>query len=172
MEAETVKKKPKPPRHTDHVPPEIIARTASPDETPPVATRLATLATSSGWDVTVTYARGTLPTTSPHLVHSVAVRMRRGPQQAVAVWNAPATGHKVTWKFEVGARLGRWRCLFGSQEGAMPIKLGSAALKAYLTSDLPVRPQDLPIDIWAPSQASVDAMAVVGDVMEIFLVGA
>lgn len=169
MEAETVKKKPAPKRVVCHLAPEVTARLASRDEIPKVAQTLATLATSHGWEATVTYARGTLPTTQPRLVHSVAVRMRRGHQKAVAVWNAPADGRKVTWKFELGARLGRWKCLFTSTHGVIPIKLGSAELKAYLTSEAPVHPQDLPVDIWAPTQASVDVMAVAGDVMEMFV---
>ena len=170
MEAETAKKKAAPKKIIAYAPPEIIARAATPDETPGVAVSLRKLADRNGWDVTVTYARGTTHTTQPRLVHSIAVRMRRGHQRAVAVWTAPVGPLKLSWKFELGARLGRWKCLFSLQEGVLPIKLGNAALRAYVASDLPVCPQELPVDIWAPTQTSVDVMAVAGDVMGLFLI--
>lgn len=102
MEAETVKTKAKPKKeHVDHPAPEVMAREATPDEIPKTAATLARIATESGWEVSVTYARGTTYSDHPKLVHSIAVRMRREGQRAAAAWMAPVELKAVKRKEKV-----------------------------------------------------------------------
>lgn len=90
MEADTAKAKAKPKKERiEHAPPEVTAREATAEETPKVAIDMAKLAGEEGWEVTITYARGTTDSDNPRLTHSVAVRMKRGPQAAAAVWMSP-----------------------------------------------------------------------------------
>lgn len=90
MEAETAKPKAKPKKERiEHAPPEVTTRDATAEETPKVAADLAKLAAEHGWEARVTYARGTTDSDTPKLIHSIAVRMRRGAQVAAAVWASP-----------------------------------------------------------------------------------
>lgn len=147
MEADTVKTKLKRER-VPWAPPEVVAREATPEETPKPAATLAKQAREAGWVTVVTYARGTTDSDSPKLVHSVAVRMCRGPQRAVTVWTCPVEG-KASWTRQMGARLGRWKCEASGLDGLIPIKLGANDLKTYLLEPLPVANDSLPEDVWA-----------------------
>lgn len=149
MEAETVKASAKPKRQrAAWQPPEVINRPATEEETPKPAADLAKLARENGWDVTVTYARGTTDSDSPKLVHSIAVRMQRGVQRAVAVWMSPVEG-KASWTRQMGARLGRWSCQKSGMSGPMPVKMSSVDLRAHLATPEQVDNASLPSDVWA-----------------------
>jgi hypothetical protein len=66
--------------------PEVPCRLAEPGEIPTGARRVLRVAESAGWRVVATYARGTVPMRRPHVVDSLALRMRAGPSRAVAIW--------------------------------------------------------------------------------------
>lgn len=155
MEADTSKVKAKPKKERiEHVPPEVTSREVTAEEAPKVAVDMAKLAEGEGWDVTITYARGTTDSAQPKVVDSIAVRMRRGPQAAAAVWIRPVVGG--AWKFDMGARAGRWLCQKTGMAGLIPIKLGNAAMKEYLRTPLPVANADLPADIWSAGAGDLD----------------
>lgn len=68
--------------------PVVAMRDARPDEIPPTARKLRDLAEANGWTVRATYCRGTYSTrASSRVVDSLALRMQRGKERAVAVWN-------------------------------------------------------------------------------------
>jgi len=102
MEAESVKASAKPKRErAPWRPPEVTNRPATAEETPKPAADLAKLAVECGWETVVTYARGTTDSDQPKLVHSIAVRMQRGAQRAVAVWMSPVEMQVKTKKRKV-----------------------------------------------------------------------
>lgn len=169
MEADSVKKKATPRKHVDHPPPECGAREAAAEEMPRPAVTLAKVARECGWEVAVTYARGTTDSTQPRLVHSIAVRMRRGAQVAVAAWMR--TVDSGSWKFELGARLGTWRDHGTGMRGLIPVKLGSNDLKAYINSAVPVRPADIRPEVWIPTQVLAEGHEALTGLLE-ELVGA
>jgi hypothetical protein len=68
-----------------HPAPAVPCRPAASDEIPATAARLAKAAAAAGWQVDVTYARGT-PMLGGNLVESVVVRMRSKYKMAVGVW--------------------------------------------------------------------------------------
>jgi hypothetical protein len=78
---------PSPPAVPRHSAPAVPCRLAKVDETPTSAARLAKVAAAAGWDVKVTYARGT-PLQGGELVESVVVRLRSKYRMAVGVWVA------------------------------------------------------------------------------------
>lgn len=169
MEAETVKTKAKPKReHVEHPAPEVMAREAAPDEIPKTVATMAKLAQEAGWEVSVTYARGTTYSTQPKLVHSVAVRMFRNGQRAVAAWVCPVESDRPAWKFDLGARLGRWTCQKTGMSGTFPIKLGSSELKVYLRTPLSTPTPELPVDVWLPSQEAADTQELFAQLARMF----
>lgn len=70
--------------------PEVPARPATDGEMPRAAKLAQRRAESAGWSVMATYARGTRPTGTANkpgaVVDSIALRLRRGRERAVAVW--------------------------------------------------------------------------------------
>lgn len=72
--------------------PEVACRLAEPGEIPRGAAAVLAVAEAAGWTVEPTYARGTSvagPNSKPRhgrVVDSIALRMRRGLDRAVAVW--------------------------------------------------------------------------------------
>lgn len=162
MEAEARKRDaPKKPQ-LKHPEPEVISRPALMDEVPKVARMLADASISHGWNVEITYARGTTPSDrAPALVHSIAVRMRRDGQRAVAVWVAPVATGK--WKFELGARLGAWKSVNPDLDGVIPIKMSASAIKTFIMTPAPVINEVISSEVWGMGEGS-DA-----GVMEMFL---
>ena len=79
--------------------PEVPARVASDAEVPAGARRVAMGAIAAGWVVAATYARGTYPypKLGPRVVDSLALRMWRGRQRAVAVWQDAKFDLAYTW---------------------------------------------------------------------------
>lgn len=77
--------------------PEVRARVATAAEIPKGARAVSTVATSVGWTVVATYARGTYPGRKPRLVDSLALRMWRQPRRAVAVWHGVDFQFACTW---------------------------------------------------------------------------
>jgi hypothetical protein len=77
--------KPAPVPVEPHPAPDVPCRPAAPDEIPTSAARLAKAAAAAGWDVKVTYARGT-PMLGGELVDSLVVRLRAKYRMAVGVW--------------------------------------------------------------------------------------
>lgn len=71
-------------------PPEVTSRDRVEGPVPKAAQALARLAVAHGWAVRVTYARGprvhSTHGTVTRIADSIAVRMRRGEQRAVAFW--------------------------------------------------------------------------------------
>lgn len=162
MEAEVRKKDAPKKQQLEHPLPEVTSRLASMEEVPKPGRMLADASIKHGWTVEITYARGTTPSErSPVLVHSVAVRMRRKGQRAVAVWTAPVVTGK--WKFEFGARLGRWQSTSTSLDGVFPIRLSAADIKAYITTPAPVLNEVILSEVWGMGEG-VDV-----DVVETFL---
>jgi hypothetical protein len=85
----------------------VTARDATPDETPKGAARLAGLAREHDWTVRVTYAKGTAMGNrgeAKGIVESVAVRLRREAQRAVALWLRPDSNWQTdgAWLWTVG----------------------------------------------------------------------
>lgn len=95
-------------------PPEITSRDGVDGPVPKSAQALARLAAANGWRVRVTYARG--PRTAKRIADSIAVRMRRGEQIAVAFWtDAKFDKPAVAWTI-----------------GAAPELLGSEPIKDHI----------------------------------------
>lgn len=80
-----------------HPPPEVHARLANAAEIPRAAARVQRLAQGAGWTVVATYARGTRPGRNPRVVDSVALRMSRSQERAVAVWLDGKFDLAFTW---------------------------------------------------------------------------
>jgi hypothetical protein len=74
-----------------HPAPEVRARVASEAEIPPAARTFMRAAVAAGWTVTPTYARGTAMS-SKRVVESLALRMSRGRERAVACWETDPPG--------------------------------------------------------------------------------
>lgn len=77
--------------------PEVPTRLATDVEIPTGARRVAKVAATAGWAVVATYARGTCPGRTPHVVDSLALRMRRGRHRAVAVWHGTKFTFACAW---------------------------------------------------------------------------
>ena len=80
--------------------PEVPARVASDAEVPAGARRVAMGAIAAGWVVAATYARGTHPGRTPRVVDSLALRMWRHRQRAVAVWQDARFSFAYIWSDE------------------------------------------------------------------------
>ena len=74
------------PVHTPHPAPLIACREARDEELPTSARRLRDKAQAAGWQVQVTFSRGTSLGRDTPVVDSVVVRLQRGPQRAFACW--------------------------------------------------------------------------------------
>jgi hypothetical protein len=76
---------------TNHPSPEVQSRPAATSEMPRNALSLATMATASGWEVSATYARGSVRVGASRVlqykvVDSIALRLRRDGERLVALW--------------------------------------------------------------------------------------
>lgn len=86
-----------------HPEPQVPRRPAVPAEVPTMAGRLAKSAASAGWTVVLTYARGTAIDRrgrSGIVVHSLAARLSKGTDRAVAIWIDDAFESGWTWTTE------------------------------------------------------------------------
>lgn len=84
--AETFARKWAAPVRVEHPAPEVECRLAEPWEVPNAAHLMSRKAQSAGWLVLFTYARGTMPGRAMKVVDSLALRMRRPPLGACAIW--------------------------------------------------------------------------------------
>lgn len=160
MEAEIRKKDAPKKEHVKHCAPEVTCRPALMDEIPRPSKRIEALAQTHGWETSITYARGTTPSeTSPKLVHSIALRLHRPGQRAVAVWSAPVD--KGMWTLQFCGRLGNWKCGATGKNGVYPIKLSADELKAYIRTPAPVSNDVLSSDVWGLGE-SIDVESVMG----------
>lgn len=110
-----------------HPQPEIRARDAQPTEVPVGARRLAKVGEAHGWNVAVTYARGTSMTATGRpgkVVDSILLRMARpapgGYACAVATW--------VDAKFDFG---------YAGMPGECGHRVGARELRAFLETSEP-----------------------------------
>lgn len=125
--------------HGPHPAPEVTAREATDDQTPKVAATFRKSAQEAGWEVTTTYARG-CPVDGHGkpgaLCHSIALRMTRGAQYAVAIWTCPVGG-SPKWTLKLAAAAARWTCHASGKRGMTPVAMKSTELKAFIKADPP-----------------------------------
>jgi len=82
----------------EHPAPEVSCRLAEPWEVPNAAHLMSRKAQAAGWLVVFTYARGTRPGLKPKVVDSLALRMRRPPLGACAIWIDGAFDFGMRWE--------------------------------------------------------------------------
>jgi hypothetical protein len=101
----------------EHPAPEIACRLAEPWEVPNAAHLMSRKAQGAGWLVYFTYCRGTMPGRAAKVVDSLALRMRREPLGACAIWIDGAfdfglrfehTAAGIVWAPMASLDLSRW----------------------------------------------------------------
>ena len=110
-------------------PPRVPGRPAEKHEMPTAAQRISQAAEMSGWTVSATYAEGPLMGVGwKHLgdVRSLALRMTRGRQRCVALWQCKLYGLSRRWMFDTAYA---WL----AAQRFWPEHLNASELRKYIT---------------------------------------